>query len=337
MILEDGGKSFLRVNLVWKLVILFVAGVLGVYLFLSRADHGLSYHSLRLDPLLQAWRKEDFCPQRFAKLEFAQHYPRPKTYSRGECACTPVHNFVILSTQRSGSGWFETLLNSHPNITSHGEIFSVRPRRHNFSIVSHTLDALYNLDWHNSASKNSCTSVVGFKWMLNQGAMEYRSEVSSYFKRRGVSVILLIRRNGLKRLISILANAYDRRQPMNGTHVSHVHSEEAADLLASYKPTVDVAFLKNNLDRYDLMIKNALCAFEGTRLLVIYYEDFVKNRKEMQRTVQEFLSVPVMRLRSRQWKIHRGPLSQSVTNWKEVFRELNGTSYQGFLADDDYS
>lgn len=60
-----------------------------------------------------------------------------------------------------------------------------------------------------------------------QGPMEYNREVREYFEEMGVSVILLLRRNVLKRLISILANAYDRRvKPLNGTHKSHVHSVE---------------------------------------------------------------------------------------------------------------
>ena len=87
---------------------------------------------------------------------------------RQECGCTPVHYFVILSMQRSGSGWFETLVNNHPNISSHGEIFTVKPRRQNFTTIARTLDTIYNLDWQSSAAKNECTAAVGFKWMLNQ-------------------------------------------------------------------------------------------------------------------------------------------------------------------------
>ncbi|KAE9448514.1 hypothetical protein C3L33_19591, partial [Rhododendron williamsianum] len=96
------------------------------------------------------------------------HYPNPKTFSRAECACNPVRYFAILSTQRSGSGWFETLLNSHPNISSNGEIFSVKVRRSNISTIVETLDNVYNLDLLTSASKNECTAAVGLKWMLNQ-------------------------------------------------------------------------------------------------------------------------------------------------------------------------
>lgn len=70
--------------------------------------------------------------------------------------------------QRSGSGWFETLLNSHINVSSNGEIFGTRDRRANVSAIEKTLDKVYNLDWFSSASKNECNAAVGFKWMLNQ-------------------------------------------------------------------------------------------------------------------------------------------------------------------------
>ncbi|KAM7251467.1 hypothetical protein ACFE04_023350 [Oxalis oulophora] len=96
------------------------------------------------------------------------HFPKPTTYTRDECACNPVRNFAILSMQRSGSGWFETLLNNHTNISSNGEIFSVKVRRSNVSTIFETLDKIYNLEWVSSASKNECTAAVGLKWMLNQ-------------------------------------------------------------------------------------------------------------------------------------------------------------------------
>jgi 16S rRNA G1207 methylase RsmC len=70
--------------------------------------------------------------------------------------------------QRSGSGWFETLMNSHVNISSNGEIFSVAKRRENVTSILKTMDKVYNLDWFTSASRNQCNAAVGFKWMLNQ-------------------------------------------------------------------------------------------------------------------------------------------------------------------------
>ncbi|CAL9080438.1 unnamed protein product [Musa textilis] len=161
------------------------------------------------------------------------HYPEPTTYSRKECTCTPVRFFAILSMQRSGSGWFETLLNSHVNVSSNGEIFSVKERRINISSITETLDKVYNLDWYSSASKNECTAAVGLKWMLNQGLMQHHKEIIEYFNKRGVSAILLFRRNLLRRLVSVLANSHDRNaKQLNGTHKAHVHSKDEADVLS---------------------------------------------------------------------------------------------------------
>jgi hypothetical protein len=57
--------------------------------------------------------------------------------------------------------------------------------------------------------------------------MDYHDDILSYLNKKGVSLIFLFRRNTLRRLISVLANNYDRdAKQLNGTHKSHVHSEE---------------------------------------------------------------------------------------------------------------
>ncbi|XVE55931.1 hypothetical protein DITRI_Ditri03aG0196800 [Diplodiscus trichospermus] len=66
--------------------------------------------------------------------------------------------------QTSGSGWFETLFNSHINVSSNGEVLGLKDRRSNME----TMDRVYNLDWFTSASKNECSAAVGFKWMHNR-------------------------------------------------------------------------------------------------------------------------------------------------------------------------
>ncbi|KMT05195.1 hypothetical protein BVRB_7g173410 isoform B [Beta vulgaris subsp. vulgaris] len=246
------------------------------------------------------------------------HYPKPVTYSRAECACHPVRYFAILSTQRSGSGWFETLLNSHMNVSSNGEIFSVKVRRANISTIVETLDKLYNLDWLSSASKNECTTAVGLKWMLNQSCKTYGDDA----------------RNLLRRMISILANTYDRDfKLLNGTHKSHVHSPHEAQVLASYKPYVNATTLIPELKQVKNMAAKALGYFNSTRHILLYYEDVVKNRSNLLE-VQDFLRVPRMNLTSRQVKIHKGSLSEQVANWEDIQRTLNGTEFEGFLHAD---
>ncbi|KAK9136074.1 hypothetical protein Syun_015404 [Stephania yunnanensis] len=262
------------------------------------------------------------------------HYPKPETYSRAECACNPVRFFAILSMQRSGSGWFETLLNSHVNVSSNGEIFSVKERRSNVSTIFNTLDKVYNLDWVSSASKNECSAAVGFKWMLNQGLIQHHEEIVEYFKRRGVSAIFLFRRNLLRRMVSVLANSYDRdAKLLNGTHKSHVHSPKEAEILASYKPTIDTKLLLLNLKNEQNMSTRAMEYFKRTNHIVLYYEDLVHNRSKLS-NVLKFLRIPRMKLKSRQVKIHKGSLSEQIGNWDEVHKTLKGTQYESFLVED---
>ncbi|KAK4378418.1 hypothetical protein RND71_000280 [Anisodus tanguticus] len=262
------------------------------------------------------------------------HFPKPKTFSRAECACNPVRFFAILSTQRSGSGWFETLLNSHMNISSNGEIFSVKVRKSNASTILETLDKLYDLDFLTSASKNECTAAVGLKWMLNQGLFQHHEEIVEYFKRRGVSAIFLFRRNLLRRMVSILANSYDQNAKLlNGTHKSHVHSPKEAEILASYKPTIKTTTLIANLKQILDMAGNALEYFKSTRHIILFYEDIIKNQTILN-VVQDFLKVPRMDLHSRQVKIHKGSLSSQVENWSDVEKTLKGTPYESFLHAD---
>ncbi|MED6192778.1 hypothetical protein PIB30_013413 [Stylosanthes scabra] len=233
--------------------------------------------------------------------------------------------------QRSGSGWFETFLNSHENVSSNGEIFSVVNRRENVSSILMTLDKVYNLDWYTSASKNECSAAVGFKWMLNQGLMKHHEEIVRYFEKRHVCVIFLFRRNLLRRMVSVLANIYDKdAKLLNGTHKSHVHSTAEANILAKYKPTVNVTLMISELKLTEETTEKALVYFKNIRHIVLYYEDLLSNRTKIM-DVQEFLRVPYRDLHSHQVRIHTAPLSMQIENWDEVQKALNGTPYQSFL------
>ena len=65
--------------------------------------------------------------------------------------------------------------------------------------------------------------------------MKHHEEIVEYFKTRGVSAIFLFRRNLLRRMISVLANSYDRdAKLLNGTHKSHTHSPKEVFFSLSY-------------------------------------------------------------------------------------------------------
>ncbi|KDP31909.1 hypothetical protein JCGZ_12370 [Jatropha curcas] len=316
-----------------RMIVLIFAMVCGVYICSICLKQISTHNKIKIEDIQVIEKPSSDNESKQMQIPIL-HFPHPETFSRAECLHNPVRYFAILSMQRSGSGWFETLLNSHVNVSSNGEIFSVLDRRRNVSSIISTLDKVYNLDWLTSASKNECSAAVGFKWMLNQGLMEHHKEIVDYFNSRGVSAIFLFRRNLLRRMVSVLANSYDRNAKLlNGTHKSHVHSEEEAAILSKYKPTVNSTLLIADLKEVEITASRALEYFNSTRHMILYYEDLVKNHTKL-KDVQAFLRLPLMELTSRQVKIHKGPLSDHVENWKDVNETLTGTEYEHYLQTD---
>ncbi|PON49569.1 P-loop containing nucleoside triphosphate hydrolase [Trema orientale] len=314
--------------LILRMVVLLFAMVCGVYICLICLKQ-IKPHTKAKFLSIKVIEHQNSCP--FSGHDLYMHYPQPQTFTREECGCNPVRYFAILSMQRSGSGWFETLLNNHTNVSSNGEIFSVKERRINISSILKTMDKVYNLDWFTSASKNECSAAVGFKWMLNQGLMEHHEEIVEYFKKKGVSAIFLFRRNLLRRMISVLANSYDKdAKLLNGTHKSHVHSPLEAQILANYKPKINATLMIKELNKANETTTRALEYFKSTRHIVVYYEDVINNRTKL-KDVQEFLRLPYRELKSRQVRIHTAPLWEQVQNWADVKDGLNGTSFETFL------
>ncbi|KAK7310867.1 hypothetical protein RJT34_08638 [Clitoria ternatea] len=327
-------KSFKTFPVTLRLVVLVIAVVCGIYICsVSLEQKGVRTNIKSLD--ITVFKQPCHHPSGVEESEIPYlHYPEPKSYSRQECACNPVRFFCIVSMQRSGSGWFETFLNSHINVSSNGEIFSVGKRRANVYSILNTMDKVYDLDWFTSASKNECTAAVGFKWMLNQGLMEHHTEIVEYFERRQISTIFLFRRNLLSRMVSVLANSYDKdAKPLNGTHKSHVHSALEAKILAKYRPRINITLLIPELKLTEDTAAKAIAYFKNTRHIVLYYEDLVNNRTKLT-DVQEFLKAPCKDLESRQVKIHTAPLWKQIENWDEVQKALTGTPYQRYLPKD---
>ncbi|KAL0314818.1 UNVERIFIED_CONTAM: hypothetical protein Sangu_2326200 [Sesamum angustifolium] len=243
-------KASKRSPLILRMVVLISAVVCGLYIF-SICINQTDYKFRQAKPLkIQVIDRRNRSNCRNTGIQEPDlhyvHFPEPESFSRQECACNPVRLFAIVSMQRSGSGWFETLLNSHMNLSSNGEIFGPSERRNNVSMIYKTLDKVYNLDWFSSASKNECSAAVGFKWMINQ-----------------------------------------------------------AEVLAGYKPTLNITTLVSNIRAAEGTAARALECFKTTRHIVLYYEDIVTNHTKLVE-VQEFLKLPAQNLTSGQVKIHRG-------------------------------
>ncbi|KAB1214736.1 Nodulation protein H [Morella rubra] len=307
-------KSSKKSPLLSRMVILVFAMVFGVYLYsicLKQISPRAKIKFLNAQVIESPCHDHDINLSQIPSV----HYPKPETFSRAECEHNPVRFFAILSMQRSGSGWFETLLNSHINVSSNGEIFSVKDRRKNISSIVQTLDKVYNLDWFSSASKNQCSAAVGFKWMLNQ-----IQEEQGYCWESPEQIVM--------------EHCFGRalvRSWQSGS--SLLLSAPKAEILSKYKPLINSRSLINDLKDMEVTTAKVLEYFNSTRHILLYYEDLTLNRTKL-KAVQEFLKLPLMELTSRQIKIHKGPLSDHVKNWEDVNMTLTGTAYESFLHSD---
>ncbi|EPS61432.1 hypothetical protein M569_13365, partial [Genlisea aurea] len=257
------------------------------------------------------------------------HFPIPKTFDRGECGCNPVKYFVILSMPRSGTGWINSMLHSHTNISINSETFFGDDRRKNIVKILEVLKEVFSMDLTNSKNKVECTGAVGFVWMLHQGVIAYHREIVGYFKMYGVLSIFLFRRNVLRRHVSMVAASTE--QIGNSTDQYHVESKDQAEILAKYRARINTKALIDVLKRDEELMAKCIEYFGKMPHITLYYEDLLENHEQLLDEVQDFLSMPLQKLSSKQVKIHNGPLLSYVRNWRRVVRTLEGTKYEKYL------
>ncbi|RVW15168.1 hypothetical protein CK203_083342 [Vitis vinifera] len=119
------------------------------------------------------------------------------------------------------------------------------------------------------------------------------------------------------------------KQPPLGSQIKD------ADLLAQFKPTLNVSSLIVDLSTAERTMTESLEFFKSNRHMILYYEDIINNPKALS-DVQEFLRVPFRKLKSRQVKIHIKPLHEQVDNWYDVYSTVQGSQYEHFLHSSDY-
>ena len=256
--------------------------------------------------------------------------------------------FIVLTTQRSGSTFFIQYLDSHPEVSCQGELFL--DVKHNFRLRSY-LKWKYrfkrkftkNYMWFqnylrtniwrqieytflkkrltekflsNIYSTDGCNKAIGFKLMYNQN----NRIISNWLKRNNVAIIHLVRLNLLKILISRIYMA-----EKNIAHTSKVIKHE--------KICLETKYLIQKLTRMENEInenKNRFSSFP--RYLEITYEDFFNNRDFEQQKILHFLGVKESSsLHSELKKINPNRIEDILENYEEVRLSLTGTKFISFL------
>jgi LPS sulfotransferase NodH len=230
-------------------------------------------------------------------------------------------NFVVLTTNRSGSEWVISTLNSIPHVYAQGELFLPRPRVKErrwdsdfarprfieikpeglpfrpFSVFSY-LDRLY-----------SAPEIVGFKLMYAQ--LGLYPEILPYLIVHGIRVVHLVRKNHLDVLLSFAVKA-----KLGKAHLLAGQSKPS-DLSINLE-TKDLIKKLERLELKQNAARKLLRVFR-MRHMEVAYEDLLRDPDHYS-LIWDFLSIqPGRELpQSTLVKIRKGGHREVISNYDEV-------------------
>lgn len=241
-------------------------------------------------------------------------------------------DFVIISTQRSGSTLLRSSLGSHPEIECFGEVFlpdyrkeqsfqeylkihaASKPlalfRRRHF--VYEFLDNLYD---------SRPDLAVGFKFMYSQARYwPYRFPmVIQYIRRHNVRVIHLVRENAFEICLS--------RQFARTTHAYHLSEERTQPSMQ-----IDVPLLLKEMEMVERLKAKWQALLRGFDCMEVRYEDFTREKAAASGRILDFLGVnPNIELVSPLKKVLGASKKDIVLNYPEVEAALKASGYGEFL------
>lgn len=216
--------------------------------------------------------------------------------------------FVIFGMRRTGSTLLATLLNSHPQIRCHSELFyqgrwNVIARRP-FKSFAFRYPLLY-LNW---ISVTAFRPVVGFKLMVHQN--EEMNNLLYRLTERNWQVISIRRRNAIQRVLSEavlfatrIPHSYGKSQQRKET--IHIDTEHFRRLLEQ--------------DRR-LSEREAALLAPIPHIDLTYEDDFANPQHWSQATerVLSFLNLPIVPLNTSMVKTWEKPYEQFIANYAEL-------------------
>ena len=234
-------------------------------------------------------------------------------------------NFIILSTPRSGSNLLCSLLNSHPQVTCHGEIFNQRDLK---KVYPNWLVACINRfavifilykKWRHSKFK----PYYGFKVFTDQ-LVEIQPIVTP-LEQRGFRIIRLYRNDFLKKAISLIIAVNTNKWSVNSEneYSQEVHRIDPEKVMKCIK------YYKKQEEIIDDILKDKPYIF------VDYEADLnpVNQRERWSNHICEQLNISKCLLTSNMLPTDKRSDNQRIENFQEVFDYL---IQQGFQDEVDY-
>jgi LPS sulfotransferase NodH len=247
--------------------------------------------------------------------------------------------FIVLSQARTGSNFLLSLLDSHEQVVTYGELFrdldSVGWDRPSSGRNPHSkpLILLRNknprkfleTEVYNRYPLN--VSAVGFKIFYDHARAVYLKTVWEFLQsQRDIKIIHLKRRNLLQSLVS-LKKALITKQWIA------VNQKESKDKLPDTSITLTYEDCLQYFQKtHDYMLDHDTF-FSQHPMIDIYYEDLCADNINQTRMIQDFLGLNYRPLKSYTLKQSSLPISESITNYFELKEQFQNTPWSVFFED----
>lgn len=237
--------------------------------------------------------------------------------------------FCIVTTGRTGSTRLRLLLDSHPSIRCHGELFGDNlstlaapdSELHGRLVAERMADPAAFLV--RRALVSGDTRAVGFKILYGQLTERWSGLLDALRSDHDIRIVHLVRRNGIKRFLSEYFVGTVTR-----THLRYAHEPPPA-----VEPvTIPVASLLADLEAVSRNVQRMRELFREHPFHEIAYEDSLEDDGPAMRELQSFLGVPPAPLSVPIRKILPDDVRLLIANIDEVAAAVRGTPYEPLLV-----
>lgn len=247
----------------------------------------------------------------------------PQSYGSSASPERPVR-FFIVTIGRTGSTRLRLLLDSHPQVRCHGELYggnlgTLAPADsplHAELLAERAADPAGFLARRAFAAES--VQAVGLKILRSQ-LTQWTGLLEALRSDAGVRVIHLVRKNGLKRFLS---------EYFVGT-VTRKHLLLPGETPPEVEPVeLPVELLLSDLHKVAEQSVEIRSLFAGHPFHELAYEDSLEDNGPALRGVQAFLDVPLAPLSCQIRKVLPDDPKRLVANFAEVSRALAGTPHE---------
>ena len=231
--------------------------------------------------------------------------------------------FIILARSRVGTNLLISYLNSHPNIFALGEMWG--NNHHTETIAYRKSNPLEYLSMYCYRGYDKCIKAVGFKiFYYHPVNGESRLIWNNLQDSKDIKVIHLKRSNILRTHLSrAIAGKTDKWTVTGSKNISL--ENKAVKLSADECLKVFQQTRKWETEADDF--------FKQHSVLEVNYEDLISDAHNELEKVQNFLDLPLKRLKTSLKKQNPEPLSKLISNYSELKNQFENTEWIKFFED----